>query len=276
MSLMKRTFQVRFQHLARNDGNYGKILCSSEMSRIVIELSYCHVIFLLSHNLCSDGWNVETRDDALRLSRSLRNHFLEQYGFEGIDRPQRIGTPTGSETPEIIEMLCWMCGGCVGCLKETCHDKTRTRETWRYRPRDDPESFWNHFNHFQSIRPDFSCFDFFGLDMSNKNFPSQRDTKDRSWETFTKRKQSFRCFNTPFRCATQAAAFSLCFPNRMWCILCTLPPLGRMGWACTSRGPTLDLRQEMATSKCCRCSWSTAWTKTCYPPKGRHLWTWHV
>ena len=46
-------------------------------------------------------WSVEKRDDALRMSSatvSLRNDFLEQYGFEEIDRPQRIRTPTGSET----------------------------------------------------------------------------------------------------------------------------------------------------------------------------------
>ena len=42
--------------------------------------------------------SVETRDDALRFSSatvSLRNDFLEQYGFEEIDRSRRIRTRTG-------------------------------------------------------------------------------------------------------------------------------------------------------------------------------------
>ena len=32
MSLMMRASQIRFQHLARNDVNSGKILCSSDIS----------------------------------------------------------------------------------------------------------------------------------------------------------------------------------------------------------------------------------------------------
>ena len=32
---------------------------------------------------------------SLRFSSLLRMEFLEQYGFEEIDRKQRIGTPTG-------------------------------------------------------------------------------------------------------------------------------------------------------------------------------------
>ena len=109
-----------------------------------------------------------------------------------------------------------------------------------------------------------------------------KDTKGRSWETFgTKRRQSFRCVPYSFPVVLHRL-FSVCFPHRKWCTLYTLLPLGRMGWAWTlhssfrGRCPTLDLRQEMATSKWWRCSWSTAWTKTCYPPKGGHLWTWHV
>lgn len=109
-----------------------------------------------------------------------------------------------------------------------------------------------------------------------------KDTKGRSWETFgTKRRQSFRCVLTPFRlcctgCFRLFSTSQVVYPVHLaatWSHGMSMNPALLFPWKMSN---FLDLRQEMATSKWWRCSWSTAWTKTCYPPKGGHLWTWHV
>ena len=74
---------------------------------------------------------------------------------------------------------------CVGCFKGTfliraMRKQERERQEdiyvyiyiiYIYRSR----FSLNHFYHFQSIRPDVSCSDLFGLEISNQTFPSQND-----------------------------------------------------------------------------------------------------
>ena len=65
MSLMKRASQIRFQQLARNDGNSGEILCSSEMPRIVM---FEHFLNLLSETFSSEVKVVEVLKRGTMLS----------------------------------------------------------------------------------------------------------------------------------------------------------------------------------------------------------------
>ena len=181
MSLMKRASQIRFQQLARNDGNPGEILCSSEMPRIVM---FQHFLILLSETFSSEVkvkcWNEG------RCSQIFKRYCIAEERLPGTVWLWRNWSITAHSNSHRLRDDNWE--DSVGCVLDVLKElfwsvpwenkNERDRKIYTYiyilyiyRSR----FLLNHFYHFQSIRPDVSCFDLFGREISNQTFPSQSD-----------------------------------------------------------------------------------------------------